>query len=160
VVKKIVLNSGDYALVDDQDFDRVSGYAWQLCSWKNNRYAVHSNTCNKKRIHIRMHRLIMDAKKGQAIDHINGNGLDNRRCNLRFATQGQNLSNISKYKQGATSQYKGVFWHKKANKWQASISFNNKSIYLGLFDKEIDAAKAYDTKAKELFGEYARINFG
>lgn len=104
-----------------------------------------------------MHRLIMEAKQQQKVDHINGDGLDNRKENLRFATTSENAMNKCSTK-NKSSSYKGVSWYKRYKKWQAQIKFKGKSIYIGIFDTEIEAAKAYDNKAKELFGEFAKLN--
>ena len=92
------------------------------------------------------------------IDHINHNGLDNRRCNLRVATHSENMRN-RKPQLGTSSKFKGVCWMKKVNKWQVSIRYNKVKLHLGLYSNEIKAAKAYDGVAKELHGEFARLNF-
>jgi hypothetical protein len=97
----------------------------------------------------------MGAKEGQEVDHINGNGLDNRRVNLRFVTRAQNNMNKAKYKH-SKSPYKGVTKYGEA--WKAAIYFEKKRIHLGVFDNAEDAGKAYNAKAKELFGEHARLN--
>jgi len=106
---------------------------------------------------IRMHRLILKAQKGQQVDHINGNGLDNRKDNLRFCTSSQNYQNSRKRK-NCSSKYKGVWWHKQSKKWQTGIVLNYKNYHLGYFTNEIEAAKAYDLTAAEFFGEFARLN--
>jgi hypothetical protein len=90
-------------------------------------------------------------------DHINHDKLDNRRINLRSCTNQQNHMNKSSNKD-STSKYLGVSWHKNANKWQSSIRFNGKQIHLGIFNNEQDAAKAYNLKAIELFGEFSNLN--
>jgi hypothetical protein len=106
---------------------------------------------------VLMHRVITMALKEQKIDHINGNGLDNRKENLRLATNRQNSWN-SKSTIGS-SKYKGVSWCKQKNKWRTRIYFNGKDIHLGFFVNEKDAAKIYDEIALKYFGEFARINF-
>ena len=108
---------------------------------------------------VRMHRAILDVPKGKIVDHINHNGLDNRRANLRVATRRQNAWNKRKRRSKCSSQYKGVMWLKKAGKWQARISCKGRSIVIGYFDDEKAAARAYDARAAELFGEYAAPNF-
>ena len=106
-----------------------------------------------------MHRLILKAEKGQVCDHINHNGLDNRRKNLRLCTNSQNFGNQRK-RPNKSSIYKGVCFYKRDSKWQVGIECNYKKYYLGRFDNEIEAAKVYDKKAAELFGEFAYTNFG
>ena len=106
-----------------------------------------------------MHRVIMDAPKGMHVDHINGNGLDNRRENLRLCTNSQNHMNRKTHRD-SSSKYKGVSWNKRNSKWQAYIGSGIKRKNLGYFASESDAAKAYDIKAKECFGEFARLNLG
>jgi len=103
-----------------------------------------------------LHRLIIGAKPGEVVDHINGNGLDNRRSNLRICSVGQNRQRGVEFKRGA-SGYRGV--HKRRDRWKAQIWHENKNIYLGTFISKQDAARAYDAKAKELFGDLALTNF-
>jgi hypothetical protein len=115
-----------------------------------------------------MHREILGLNHGDRslVDHRNGNTLDNRRCNLRLATRAQNVFNTAKRKAKATSKYKGVTWSKQASsngtkydgKWRAQIRHNSKLIHIGMFTNELEAARAYNSKAKELFGEFARLN--
>jgi len=105
-----------------------------------------------------MHRVIMKAARGSQIDHKNGNGLDNRRSNLRFANVQQNRMN-SKKQNRFSSRYKGVHYYKHARQWKAQIRYNGIQLYLGYYRVETDAAKVYDQKAKKLFGEFARLNF-
>jgi len=105
-----------------------------------------------------MHREIMNAPKGLDVDHIDGNGLNNRKSNLRLCTHAENVHNSRPMRNGS-SKYKGVCWHKTYKKWYSSIGKTGKRFYLGRFDNEIDAALAYDKKAKELFGEFAYLNF-
>ena len=157
---QIRLTQGKYAIVDDEYFDRLNGFKW--CAHKNRKtyYAVRNSKRQKgRRTFICMHREILGLKTsdGKDTDHINGNGLDNRRVNLRPCTPSQNQHNRRSF--CGTSKYKGVSWHKRDKKWQAYIRLNGKLIHLGLFDSEIEAARAYDIKAKELFGEFAHLNF-
>jgi len=92
------------------------------------------------------------------VDHKNNNGLDNQRDNLRPATYSTNQFNQTK-RANRSSQYKGVYLHKSRGKWMARIRKMYKETFLGYFDNEIDAAKAYDVAAKQMFGEYAKLNF-
>jgi hypothetical protein len=107
---------------------------------------------------ISMHREIMNANDSRFVDHRNCDSLDNRKSNLRFATQAENIHNRRKRK-NATSQYIGVFFRKDTRKWVGKIMDGKKQIILGNFDNEIDAAKAYDEAAKKYHGEFARLNF-
>lgn len=151
-MKQIKLNKG-IALVDDADYDRVSKYSWYV----NNGYAMTAITVSPgKQKHVYMHRFILGIE--ERIDHKNGNKLDNQRQNLRPATQSQNKAN-SKLHCDSTSGYKGVTWDKQYGKWKAYISFNKKSVFIGRYADPIEAAKAYDKKAKELHGEFACLNF-
>jgi AP2 domain/HNH endonuclease len=153
-IRYIALTKGRFAIVDAADYEWLNQYKWCLSSTNQGRcYACHM----EGRTQISMHRLIMNAPKGMLVDHINGNGLDNRRCNLRLCTPTQNMCNRRKY--GGKSQYKGVFRNKKSGRYYAKISFKRETIYLGTYDEEIEAARAYDRKAIELFGEFAYLNF-
>jgi hypothetical protein len=122
-----------------------------------NFYARRSFKENGSKRSIRLHRFLMDAPEGTQVDHINGDGLDNRRCNLRFATQAQNQAN-QRSARGSSSMFKGVGWFKQTKRWVARIKKDKKEYHLGYFDDEIKAAEAYDIKAKELFGEFAKLN--
>jgi hypothetical protein len=100
----------------------------------------------------------MQAPKGLVVDHIDHDGLNNRKSNLRIATAAENRRHCRKVK-GGSSKYKGVYRHKGANKWSAKIGINGRCIFLGYFDNEIEAAKAYDKAAKEHHKEFAVFNF-
>ena len=115
-------------------------------------------TINGKRTTQRMHRLIMNCPKGLLVDHKNHDGLDNRKCNLRLCTNAENQYNQKPLQKKTSSQYRGINWQKRIGKWDVWIQLNGKSIFLGSFSNEIEAAKAYDKKAKELFGEFAHLN--
>jgi hypothetical protein len=161
--RKIPLPHGQFAIVDAEDYETLAGYKWYAIRSKRTFYAERCRKA-KKRVRkqrcIRMHREILDVPEGLCIDHINHNGLDNRRANLRIVTQEQNNWNNRKRRGNCSSQYKGVSWPNRNGKWLAKIIYRGKSIYIGYFDDEVSAAKAYDAKALELFGEYAALNFG
>jgi len=155
-LKIIPLTQGEVAFVGDEDFESVNQYKW--CVVKDTSSLFY--TCGwskKKKKNIQMHRLIMNAQKGQQIDHINHNGLDNRKCNLRFVNHSQNQQNNLTTK--GKSPFKGVVWNKRGQKYYAQIGLNNATIYLGSYHNDVIAAWAYDQAAKKLFGEYARLNF-
>lgn len=107
---------------------------------------------------ILLHRLIMKAPRDKQVDHINGNGLDNRKVNLRLCTRSQNAANTNKYVRNK-SGYKGVSWDKSKNKWKAQITKNKKTITLLRSDDPIKAANAYDTAALKYHKEFAVLNF-
>lgn len=106
-----------------------------------------------------MHQELVKVPKGMVIDHIDHDGLDNRKANLRPATRCQNMYHRKKTAAASRSKYKGVSRRKNSNKWLARIRCEKKSIYLGTFASEIDAAKAYDRAAKKYHGEFASLNF-
>ena len=152
--RKIPLTQGQYAIVDPEDYKELAKYKWYAKRCDRRFYAERWY----KNRNLKMHRVIMGAAEGKVIDHINHNGLDNRKANLRFVTSQQNTWNKRKQKGSYSSQYKGVHWVKCEKNWRAVITCNKKVIYIGRFDDEEAAAKAYDDKAKELFGEYASLN--
>ncbi len=106
-----------------------------------------------------MHRLIMNAPKGMLVDHINRNGLDNRKANLRIVTHTQNMWNNGQRVERYSSKYRGVSWHKRQRRWMAVISVNGRARTLGYYRDEKEAARAFDRAAKELRGEFAVLNF-
>lgn len=163
--RMIPLSQGKYALVDQSDYAALARHRWcatKSASWYNktgksdNRktfYAVRTENGRG----IRMHRRIMGAKPGQVVDHINHNGLDNRRCNLRLCSQAKNALN-RRGQRGRSSRYKGVSYHRHSAKWQAGITYEGKYHFLGQFDSETAAARAYNKKARRLCGEFACLN--
>ena len=104
-----------------------------------------------------LHRTILNPSKEKVIDHIDHNGLNNRRENLRICTVTQNVANKRKGK--GSSNFKGVSWHKRDQMWIATIHQKRKQLHLGYFNDELEAAKAYDKAAKDLWGEFAKLNF-
>ncbi len=147
-----VYKSGEvttHTIVDDSDFDYISKFRWRLNPMG---YAT-----GYKNGPIYLHRQLMNPEKGKCIDHINGDGLDNRRSNLRICSTQENSMN-RKLSKNNTSGFKGVVWSNRYKKWIAQISFNGKLNHLGSFNDKIDAAKAYNAKAKELFGDFAWLN--
>ncbi|MGD0078071.1 MAG: HNH endonuclease [Sedimentisphaerales bacterium] len=157
--RRIYLGEGEYTIVDQNDYYKYGGIRWSLGGDKKKYYAVAGiKDVNGELIIQRLHRLIANAPKGILVDHHNGKSLDNRSENLRLATRAQNNCNKSKQK-NASSKYMGAHFHKLHKKWIAQLSHNNKHIFLGYFDNEIDAAKAYDAAAKKYHRIFARLNF-
>lgn len=158
-MKKIKLKGkhgkGKFALVDDEDYELVSLFKWFPTKLG---YVRSTSIINNKKINISLHILIMKHDNKKHIDHKNGNPLDNRKNNLRFCTRSQNYMNKKGAYKNSTSKYKGVHWRKGRNTWRAGIGIDGKAIHLGTFKLEIEAAKAYNEKALELFGEFANIN--
>ena len=155
-MKRIELTQNKYALVDDNDFGYLNQWKWYAVQYPHSWYAVrqHRRIDGKQRT-IRMHRELIKVKKNEQIDHINHNGLDNRRENLRICNLSQNKANSIRY-QSNTSGFKGVHYHGK--KWQARISYNNKRISLGHFSSLNEAARAYNKAALKYHGVFANLN--
>ncbi|MEK6878193.1 MAG: HNH endonuclease [Nanoarchaeota archaeon] len=137
------------AVIDKEDYKRISEFKWHL---RKNGYIF---TFCKKYKSLSLHRLILGEKENLIIDHINGNKLDNRKCNLRFVTYSQNLMN-SKLPNNNTSGYKGVTWDKNRNRWRAQIKINKKEINLGRFIKKEEAIKTRKRAEQKYFGEFAK----
>jgi hypothetical protein len=142
----IPMTQNKYAIIDKEDFDKIKDHSWVPGPY--GKYAVASIKHNM----VRMHRLIMGFPQ-QDIDHINGNDIDNRKQNLRLCSHSQNLRNIPKSSRNTTG-FKGVCFDKGVNKFRASIKFNYKTIYLGVFNTAEEASEVYQKKALELHGEF------
>ena len=153
-MKKIQLTNGGLCIVDDEDYPLLDRHTWHKEKNGNVWYAYALIGKNTK---IAMHRVILGAKLARVIDHINHDGMDNRKENLRFVTISHNTANARKYKQKTTSKYKGV-WKGYDGKFYANINCDCKRYSLGKYESETDAAKAYDKKAIELFGANAATN--
>ncbi len=149
-VKMIPLTNGCYAYVDAADYEWLNQWHWFVL----NGYAAR----HEKGKVILMHRQIMQPPKGKVVDHINGNKFDNTRANMRNVTQRQNIYNRGK-RVGAGSIYKGVSYDKSRGNWRVMLYFDGKHFFLGSFDTEVEAARAYDRQAVEFFKECAWLNF-
>ena len=162
-MKEIELTQGYFTQVDDSDFDNLNQYKWHVLKVGKSIYAVRNIYINQKVGSMYMHREIMGNPKGILIDHWEGNGLNNQRYNLRESTRQQNAFNTHDI--DGQIPYKGVYPHFRPTKdggrfaIVAKIRKNGKSIWLGTFKTEKEAARAYDRKAIELFGEFACTNF-
>lgn len=160
---ELYLTNGDYTIVDTEDYNVLSKQSWRIMYEEHTAYV---RRCSNNPPEIQMHRLILGLDNNDPIktDHKNGDGLDNRKCNLRLCTVEQNIHN-RKANKDSSSKYKGVWLnslypHRSPNKWKAGIRpYNDKQIHLGYFDNEVEAAKTYDNKAKELWGVFAKLNF-
>jgi len=156
---EIPLTQGQVALIDDEDYELVSQYKW-CARWNHNTKSYYAVTNIRKsdgtRTTLQMHRLIMDAKKGEEVDHINHDTLDNRKSELRLCTRSENGRNRGA-QENNTSGYKGVYWHKPMGKWCAAIKLKGKRIYLGYFQTPEEAHSAYCKAAQELHGDFLKI---
>lgn len=149
---EITLKDGTTAVVDAADRELVAGFAWHR-STSGYVYADRGN------LRLALHRLIAGAGPDQRVDHVNGDPSDNRTCNLRFYTGGENRANAGPNRTfGRTSQYKGVSWASTKSKWLANIHIDGKTKYLGRYTDEREAARAYNTAALAAWGEFARLN--
>lgn len=149
----LLSNTDKTARVDDEDWPLISRYTWRM---DPKGYVV----TNSFGTTLRIHRLILNPKKGEQVDHINHNKLDNRKWNLRICNNSENQANTPKrtYKEKFSSIYKGVHYRKDLDKYTARIGFGKTRIHIGHFQTQEEAALAYNAKAIELFGEFAYIN--
>lgn len=148
-MKKIKLTQGRYTLVDHADFEWLNQWKWHY----DNGYAMRRDY-SKGGVYALMHRVILNVPKKLETDHKNGDTLDNRRENLRVCTRQQNSFNKGPQINN-TSGFKGVFWRGDRNKWKVKVG----RLHVGLFEDKTEAAKAYDKKAKELHGDFVKLNF-
>lgn len=147
-MKEIVLYNGMIAFVDEKDWDFVSQHKWYHEKGKITHYAVRKAKKEDGRIqYIAMHIDLLGKKEGYCIDHVNGNGLDNRRSNLRHVTHRQNMQNLHIKK---SSRYPGVTWNKHKSKWQADIRIGGKKKNIGRFRSEIEAFNSYYHTVKNI----------
>ncbi len=159
-MKTIPLTRGLLALVDDSDFEALSHFRWHAIGNRSrytNYAAANSHDPKPLRRTILMHRQIMNPPDGMVVDHIDGNGLNNQRSNLRILTQSQNLGRASLCAAN-TSGFKGVTFDRQTGRWKASIQSNGKMINIGRFDDIAEAARARDEMAIKIYGEYAYKN--
>jgi hypothetical protein len=152
-IVSIPLTQGKTAIIDAADADLVASYKWRAVRNKKQWYAC---TSVRRKI-VYMHRLILGTPKGALTDHKNGDGLDNRRVNLRSATHGDNARN----RRGDSSQsgYRGVSWNAPCGKWEVSLSVDDKTLHFGLFSDAKEAALVRDEAARRFHGKFAVLNF-
>jgi len=158
--REIPLTQGKVALVDAEDYEQLNKHKWHAqCNNNGNWYANRTVwTKDKSQITVRMHREILNVPKGMQVDHINHDGLDNCRQNLRLCTRSQNAANQRNYRKRKTSCFKGIYWSTKAKKWHVSICCQERRLYLGMYKNETNAALAYNKAATKLFGKFACLN--
>jgi hypothetical protein len=147
-------NGRGVALIDEDDAPLVLQHSWSACPSSTTTYAI--GAAYGPRRTIRMHRLVMGAPPGLMVDHVNRDGLDNRRANLRFATASGNAANRAPDR-GSSSRFKGVSRHRQ--RWRVQCQVGRTNHYLGLYASEEDAARAYDVFALKVWGDYAALNF-
>jgi hypothetical protein len=161
MAKIIILLRGEETIVDDEDFEKYGHMKWTARPHRGKKYVVNSKKINGKIKTLRLHRVILGVTDPKIIiDHINGQPLDNRKENLRIVTNQHNCINRPKQRNN-TSGFKGVSlkkYGKRYSYWVATITFNQQKINIGYFKTKEDAAKAYNDKALELFGEFAHLN--
>lgn len=153
----IPLTQGRVAVIDFDDFEKVRGMKWYAHKERRRFYACREDCATGKRVYL--HRLLIAGSPGLQVNHINGDGLDNRQENLQVCTLQQNSFAHQHKRKNTSSKYRGVSWDNQNERWRANIKLNGKLIFLGRFEEELYAANAYDTAAIKYFGEYAAPNF-
>lgn len=157
-MKLIPLTRGLFTKVDDEDFEKLAVHRWHASRHRGKNHYRPKGYINGKGTYL--YRFLLGAKRGQYVDHINGDPLDNRKSNLRFCTPSENNRNVGK-RNTNSSGFKGVSHSdlSPARPWRAQIQTGKKFHFLGHFSTPEEAARAYDVKAKEMFGEFAKLNF-
>lgn len=158
-MKELTTSNGIKFLVDDSDAELISGCTWGAYRRKDGKcYVQRYAWINGRQTTELLHRVLLNPGKGVMIDHVNHDTLDNRRSNLRICNNRQNQWNQKKHRD-SKSKYRGICWHRDYEMWMARISGPNGRITIGFFEDEIEAARAYDSFATSLYGEFAHLNF-
>lgn len=148
----VPLTRGQVAIIDSDDADKVGRWNWACGSYA---FRIHNCPVLGRRVHMTIHRVVMDAPPGLEVDHINGNRFDNRKSNLRLATHRQNGCN-TRLRKNSRSGLKGASWHPQSQMWRARVYSNGREIHLGLFDTAEAAHAAYREHASRIHGQFAR----
>ena len=156
-MKELQASKNMVAIVDDEDYAALSGLKWHAFMVHKTWYAATTQIDGKRTY---LHRVIMKPATGEEVDHIDGDGLNNQRANLRVCTHQQNQQNMRKPNIPTYSIYKGVTKLDRGGKkiWVAQVKHNKKHIHCGNFETQEEAARAYNARALELFGEFANLN--
>ena len=153
---KLIAKDGTKFYIDEEDYELIKDFNWGVDTRKYETHERKYIQFKYKGKKVNLHRLLMGFPKGLQVDHKDNDPLNNRRSNLRTCTTSQNNAN-GKARKGS-SKYKGVYFDKACNKWRSKIRKNGRIHHIGYFKCETKAAKAYDAKALELYGEFARTN--
>lgn len=151
---EILARHGETILIDDEDANIVAGITWSVLRIRQLAYA----TARVEGKRVYMHRVVSHAPDGVSVDHINGEGLDNQKANLRFVTHSQNCMNTRK-RSNQSSRFRGVYFDKGKGRWRAQVTASGVQTTIGTFESEEAAAVAYDREARLRFGQYGRYNF-
>jgi len=155
-MKEIKLTQGKVALVDDEDFEYLNQFKWYAHKGKHTFYARRVEKIEGKQSRFYMHRVLLGLDVGELCDHEDSNGLNNQKSNIRKSTYSQNNTNKRVKANKKLSNFYGVY--KAKNRYKAAIGINKKTIHLGSFINEKDAALAYNSKALEVYGSFAKLN--
>lgn len=159
-MREISLSRGKLAMVDDEDFDKIGHLKWYASSTNKGKvfYAArHTSRKSSKHKVIYMHRILLSCPEGMEVDHVDGNGLNNQKSNLRICSHHQNMCH-SRKRPDVSSRFKGVHKPSKIKGWIAKIEIKGKVTTIGTFQSEIAAAMAYNEAAIKFHGEFANLN--